>query len=80
VLRRERRIEAADPANDAPVAVADYWLTEPGRNRVVLVSFTTALAELAPLMTELFDAVVGAAEWIELDDAAALRAELRAGG
>lgn len=79
VLRRERRIEPGDPARETPAVAADYWLTEPGRNRVVLLTFTTALAELAPLMTELFDAIVGAAAWIESDSAAALRAELHAG-
>jgi len=78
VLRRDRRIEAADPERDAPTVVVDYWLTEPGWCRVVLLSFTTALAELAPLMTELFDAIVGAAVWAEHDDISALRAELRA--
>ncbi|MBD3943941.1 hypothetical protein IF188_19800 [Microbacterium sp. NEAU-LLC] len=77
VLRRDRRLAASDPEHDAPTTVVDYWLTEPGRNRVVLLSFTTALAELAPLMIELFDAVVGDAKWIEQDDVAALRAELR---
>lgn len=77
VLRRDSRIEAEDPQQDAPTAVVDYWLTEPGRNRVVLVSFTTALAELAPLMIELFDAIIGAAAWVEVDGTAALRAELR---
>ena len=48
-------------------------------SRVVLVTFTTALAELAPLMTELFDAIIGAAVWIESEGAASLRAELRSG-
>jgi hypothetical protein len=77
VLRRDRRREASDPRDDAPTTVVDYWLTEPGHNRAVLVSFTTVLAELAPLMIELFDAVIGGAEWIAQDDLAALRAELR---
>jgi hypothetical protein len=79
VLRRERLAEASDP-RDPPAAIADYWLTEPGHARVVLVTFTTALAELAPLMTELFDAVVGAAEWTAADCAGGLRAELGLGG
>jgi len=74
VLRTERRLDPADTEKDAPAAVADYWLTTPGRAGVVLVSFTTALAELAPLMTELFDAVVAAAEWT--GQPGSLRAEL----
>lgn len=74
VLRTERRLDPADAERDAPAAVADYWLTTPGRAGVVLVSFTTALAELAPLMVELFDAVVAAAEWTR--QGGSLRAEL----
>ncbi|GAA5204839.1 hypothetical protein [Microbacterium jejuense] len=77
VLRRDRRTEPADASDDIPMVVVDYWLTEPGHNRVVLVSFTTALAELGPLMIELFDAIVGTAVWVAADDVAALRAELR---
>lgn len=62
VVRTERRLESAG-SDDAPTAVADYWLTVPGAASVVLVSFTTALADLAPVMVELFDAIVGAADW-----------------
>jgi hypothetical protein len=74
VLRTERRLDPADAARDAPVAIADYWLTTPGRAGAVLVTFTTALAELAPLMTELFDAIVAAAEWAPVGGS--LRSEL----
>ena len=86
VLRTTRRIDAADPRKDAPTAIVDYWLTRPGRADAVLVTFTTALAELEPLMTELFDAVIGASEWVaaadgslaEGDPSTGLRDELRA--
>lgn len=74
VLRASRRIEPADPGGVA-TAVVDYWLTEPGRAAAVLITFTTALAELAPLMTELFDAIVGAAAWAA-PGRGTLRAEL----
>lgn len=74
VLRAGRRIEPAEPTGVA-TAVVDYWLTEPGRAAAVLVTFTTALAELAPLMTELFDAIVGAAVWASPEQGT-LRAEL----
>ncbi|WP_448005881.1 hypothetical protein [Agromyces bauzanensis] len=69
VLRCSRTREVPSGGGDAPALTVDYWLTVPGHAAVVLVSFTTALAELAPLMTELFDGVVAAAEWNE--DAAA---------
>jgi len=74
VLRTERRLDPSSGDRDAPVAIADYWLTVPGSAAVVLLTFTTALAELAPLLTELFDAVVGAAEWVP--GGGSLRAEL----
>lgn len=79
VLRTSRRIEPVDAERDAPTAIVDYWLTVPDRADVVLLSFTTALAELAPLITELFDAIVSAAQWSPAprDPASsALRAEL----
>lgn len=79
VLRASRRIEPVDPAKDAPTAIADYWLTRPGRAEVVLVTFTTALAELEPLMVELFDAVIGASEWLGAADAAEPGGERRTG-
>lgn len=61
VLRRSRLVDG--PSAAAPALTVDYWLTEPGRADVVLATFTTALVELAPLMTELFDGVIAAAEW-----------------
>ncbi|SFR85025.1 hypothetical protein SAMN05428970_3101 [Agromyces sp. CF514] len=42
---------------------ADYWITVPGRPEVVLVSLSTALGPLEPLMLELFDRVIAAATW-----------------
>jgi len=74
VLRTERRLDPSSDDRDAPVAIADYWLTVPGSAAVVLLTFTTALAELAPLLTELFDAIVGAAHWVPAGGS--LRAEL----
>ena len=51
-----------------------------GATGVVLITFTTALADLEPLITELFDAVIAAAEWVPPAPASAgLRAELGAG-
>jgi hypothetical protein len=87
VLRTTRRTEPADPERDAATAVADYWLTVPGRADAVLLTFTTALAALEPLMTELFDAIVAASEWTPhaaaergaSDSDSRLRDELRAG-
>ncbi len=82
VLRTSRRVETArgGRGDDIPSAIVDYWLTRPGAAGVVLITFTTALADLEPLITELFDAVIAAAEWVPPAPASAgLRAELGAG-
>lgn len=78
VLRRSRTQDAPSGDGGVPAFTVDYWLTVPGRAAAVLVTLTTALTELAPLMTELFDGVIAAAEWIRDASADALRAELAA--
>ncbi|GAA1941758.1 hypothetical protein [Agromyces allii] len=74
VLRRIAR-QVADRADDAGIAgsaasdetaesiTVDYWITVPGSAEVVLVSLSSVLAALEPLMLELFDRIVAAAEW-----------------
>lgn len=75
VLRRLVRAVAAPDADDvAESLTAEYWITVPERAEVVLVSLSTVLLQLEPLMLELFDRIVAAAEWGE--DAPSLRAEL----
>jgi hypothetical protein len=78
VLRLSRMQDAPSGDDGVPAFTVDYWLTVPGRAAAVLVTLTTALTELAPLMTELFDGVIAAAEWIPDAAADALRAELGA--
>lgn len=83
VLRTARRSDPrpTERGDDIASAIVDYWLTRPGTAEVVLVTFTTALADLEPLITELFDAVIAAAEWMPQASASAgLRAELGATG
>ncbi|MFF2369855.1 hypothetical protein [Agromyces sp. NPDC058110] len=53
----ERGAEAAESLT------ADYWLTVPGRAEVALVSLSSVLGPLEPLMLELFDRIIAAAEW-----------------
>lgn len=75
VLRRLLRVEAAPGADDvAESLTADYWITVPERAEVVLVTLSTVLLQLEPLMLELFDRVIAAAEWG--GSAPSLRAEL----
>lgn len=78
VLRLSRTQDAPSSDGSIPALTVDYWLTVPGRAASVLVTFTTALTELAPLMTELFDGVIAAAEWVPDAAAGALLAELGA--
>ncbi|QKJ20366.1 hypothetical protein [Microbacterium hominis] len=80
VLRRTRSVAGDDPGDahaQVPTVIVDYWLTVPGRAAVVLSTFATGLAELEPLMVDLFDAVVAASAWIEDPAEGGLRAELR---
>ena len=57
----------------------DYWITVPGERRLVLLSCSSILAELAPLMLELFDGIVDASTWRRAVPAASLRAQLSGG-
>ncbi|ANJ27888.1 hypothetical protein ATC03_15365 [Agromyces aureus] len=50
-------------AETAESITVDYWITVPGSAEVVLVSLSSVLAALEPLMLELFDRIVAAAEW-----------------
>ena len=78
VLRRIVRRQA-DPVDESSVEslTADYWLTVPGAAEVVLVTLSTVLLALEPLMLELFDRIIDAAEWVEGAPARqSLRAEL----
>jgi hypothetical protein len=68
VARRSRTDE--HPPSGAEVEpthslTVDYWSTVPGRSEVVLTTFTTGLAELGPLLGELFDAIMSTAEWAD---------------
>jgi hypothetical protein len=68
VARRSRIDEhppsgaGAEPTHSLTV---DYWSSVPGRSEVVLTTFTTGLAELGPLLGELFDAIMSTAEWAD---------------
>jgi hypothetical protein len=64
-----RRVRAATPA-DATLAAAeiepiavDYFLEFPSADGMALLSFSTPLAVLREPLIELFDAVVGTAQW-----------------
>ena len=76
VLRTSRRLDS--DAEGVETVIVDYWLTVPGAADVALVSFTTALAPLEPVITELFDAIVATAAWPAADagDSSSLRASL----
>ncbi|TFC43417.1 hypothetical protein E3T26_13925 [Cryobacterium sp. TMT1-21] len=50
---------------------ADYWITVPGASAVLLVTFSSPLAELGPLLVELYDAIIDSAVWTGLPEAPA---------
>jgi hypothetical protein len=78
VLRRVTRsiADAADETSTESLT-ADYWITVPRRAEVVLVSMSTVLLQLEPIMLELFDRIVAAAEWAALARAGSILTELR---
>ncbi|WP_022893898.1 hypothetical protein [Agromyces subbeticus] len=70
VLRRiTRRAADASDESSAESLTADYWITVPGAAEVVLASLSTVLLQLEPLMLELFDRIIEAAEWADAQPA-----------
>ncbi len=65
VVRRVRyRVIPAD--GDIPEVtnlIVEFWMTVPGRKRVVLLSFASPAAALADPLQNLFGAIVASAEW-----------------
>lgn len=74
---RRTRTSAADDSGGAASHVVEYWLTVPESRRPVLLVCSTALADLAPVITDLFDAVVAAAEWADASASVPLIDQLR---
>ena len=54
---------AVDEVPSMDILRVDYWLAATSPNRVALLSFSTALAELEEPLLGLFDAIVGTARW-----------------
>ncbi|NQX12288.1 hypothetical protein HQQ80_11680 [Microbacteriaceae bacterium VKM Ac-2855] len=68
VVRRARRTrpdaEAEGLASAAgETVIVDYWLTVPSSERVVVLSFSSALAELEEALLALYDAIVSTVLW-----------------
>lgn len=78
VLRQTRTAPASDDGRRPAHVTIDYWLTVPERAAVVLATFSSVLVELAPLLIELFDEVIGAAEWA-VSPPSELRSEIMSG-
>lgn len=78
VLRRiTRRVADASDESSAESLTADYWITVPGSADVVLATLSTVLLQLEPLMLELFDRIIEAAEWTDTKaESRTVRAEL----
>lgn len=68
VLRTHRRqlvagYESADAEESVPTLSVDYWMTIPGSKLVVLVNFSTVLADIDDVMLTLFDSIMSATYW-----------------
>ncbi len=58
---------AAQGADDVPLRAftADYWRTVPDSKRLVLITVTSPLADVAHMLVRLADAVVAGSRWME---------------
>ena len=73
--RTEMTMTDSEPAEELPGFVVDYWMTVPGAKRVVLVSFSTALAGMDEIMLGFFDSIIGATYWAGMDEPIVQREE-----
>src|SRR5690606_36232935 len=64
-LHRVRTIDVGSGADTGTMEtlVVDYWTAVPGTKRVMLVSFSTSMAELQQQLLQFFDAIMRAARW-----------------
>jgi hypothetical protein len=64
-LHRVRTIDVGSGADTGTMEtlVVDYWAAVPGTKRVMLVSFSTSMAELQQQLLQFFDAIMRAARW-----------------
>jgi hypothetical protein len=71
VLRQHRTEIALVTDRDTPeeleTLAVEYWMTVPNAKRVLLVSFSTALAGIDHIMLPFFDSIIGATYWAGLD-------------
>lgn len=75
VLRQHRTevtvTEGKEGPEELPTLIVDYWLSVPGAKRVVLVSFSTALAGMDEIMLPFLDAIIEVTYWAGTDEATA---------
>lgn len=66
-LRRDRirstTVGCGDDSGSLDVLIVDYWLAVPETKRVVLVNFSTSMAELWEHLLPFFDAILRVAYW-----------------
>jgi hypothetical protein len=56
-------VGSGDDTGTMETLVVDYWAAVPGTKRVMLVSFSTSMAELQEQLLQFFDAIMRAARW-----------------
>ena len=64
-IHRVRAVDvtSGDDAGTIETLVVDYWVAVPGTKRVMLVSFSTPMAQLQQQLLQFFDAIMRAARW-----------------
>lgn len=60
---RSHRIHRDEVDVAPPALIADYWVTVPKSKRVLLITFSTGLVDIADEMLGLFDSILAASYW-----------------
>ncbi|MEV5354153.1 hypothetical protein [Streptomyces sp. NPDC052693] len=68
VLRRERTKQSRKLGSEFEDTVVEYFVPVPGRDEVLMLTFSTPLEPIADAMVGLFDAVAATLRWQQRDD------------
>ncbi|MFI8169293.1 hypothetical protein ACIGAN_23415 [Streptomyces sp. NPDC085931] len=68
VLRRERTKQSRKLGSEFQDTVVEYFVPVPGRDEVLMLTFSTPLEPIADAMVGLFDAVAATLRWQQRDD------------
>ncbi|MFF5491944.1 hypothetical protein [Streptomyces aquilus] len=68
LVRREQSRQSRKLGSEFQDTVVEYFVPVPGRDEVLMLTFSTPLEPIADAMVELFDAIAGTLRWQRQDD------------